>query len=54
MKKNDPAIIETEEMSYSRYKNEFGWNQTIDGSYNSKTKTIVVVTKCMTDYMKDN
>jgi len=53
MKRTDKDIIKAERMSYKVAKDEYRWFQTIDGSYDSKTKTIEVVTQCRTHYMED-
>lgn len=53
MKANDKRIIKTEVMDYKRYKEEFAWNQIIDGSYDKKEKTIEVVMHCQTGYAND-
>ena len=53
MKKNDKDIIRVERMDYAKYKNEYKWNQTVDFSYDSKTKTIEVVMACATNYADD-
>ena len=53
MKANDKRIIKTEVMDYKKFKEEFAWNQTIDGSYDKKSNTIEVVMACETGYAND-